>query len=45
MINLGISCPNGLGVVIARVSYRIFVWEGEIFFKDGKPKLNHVLNA
>ena len=28
-----------------RVSYRIFVWEGEIFFKDGKPKLNHVLNA
>ena len=30
---------------VTRVSYRIFVWEGEIFFKDGKPKLNHALNA
>ena len=26
-----------------RVSYKIIVWEGEIFFKDGKPKLNHAL--
>ena len=33
------------GQWVCRVSYRIFVWEGEIFFKDGKPKLNHALNA
>ena len=30
---------------MGRVSYRIFVWEGEFFFKDGKPKLSHALNA
>ena len=39
------ACFLWTAVVIVRVSYRISVWEGEIFFKEGKPKLNHALNA
>ena len=43
--NMCIDTINTYVVIHCRVSYRIFVWEGEIFLKDGKPKLNHALNA
>ena len=43
--NMCIDTINTYVVIHCRVSYRIFVWEGEVFLKDGKPKLNHALNA